>query len=134
MIEPIRILDIVFIKSIKTLLRSLLYKQPESWNIYIWRGTKKPAQSAVPIRPNFAEVPWTPSFRSHSLPNKTDESKFSPRSRAKKLFKFCKTTLIFSCFVNLIQFLTESKITICMKSIYFFSASKNILCAKSICF
>ena len=60
----------------------------------------------------------------HHQKNKT-ESKFSPRSRAKKLFKF------FQVFVNLIQFLTGSKITICN---LFLSMSKNVSCAKSILF
>ena len=57
--------------------------------------------------------------------NKT-ESKFRPRSQAKPLFKFIKLFKLFKPF-NLIQFLTflaQSKITICMKSIYFYLCRK----------
>ena len=55
--------------------------------------------------------------------NKT-ESKFSPGSRAKELSNFAELVQFFHVFVNLIQFLTESKNAICIKSIYFYLRRK----------
>ena len=60
----------------------------------------------------------------HSIGNKT-ESKFSPIDREpKNNSNFAKLLQFFHVFVNLIQFLTESKITTCMKSIYFYLCRK----------
>ena len=68
-------------------------------------------------------------FFSFIIENKT-ESKFSPRSRSKKLLKFCKATPILSCYsiLNWIENYNMHEINL------FLSTSKNISCAKSIYF
>ena len=48
--------------------------------------------------------------------------------REPKNYSNAKLLQFFHVFVNLIQFLTESKITICMKSIYFY-LHRKIYCA-----
>ena len=66
----------------------------------------------------FAAMIWYGSISLTRL--KATEIKFSPRSRAKKILKFCKTTPILSCFRQ--SYLIF--ITICMKSIYFYLSRK----------